>query len=120
MSRQIAMASRGRRSGPRGTRVALIVGSAFAVTAFAGVTIALRPSPPPPIAESGLTPPAPARRETRPTLDPARFTGQAAAAYQVAREIPDVLDQLHCYCACGNQYGHGSLLSCYTDGHGAT
>ena len=60
-----------------------------------------------------------ARRETRPTLDPARFTGQAALAYQVAREIPDVLDQLRCYCAC-EQYGHVSLLSCYTDGHGST
>lgn len=61
-----------------------------------------------------------ARRETRPTLDPARFTGKAAAAYQVARDIPEVLDQLQCYCACGSQYGHASLLSCYTDGHGST
>ena len=60
-----------------------------------------------------------ARRETRPTLDPAAFTGQAAVAYAVAREIPEVLDQLRCYCAC-EQYGHVSLLSCYTDGHGAT
>ena len=60
-----------------------------------------------------------ARRETRPTLDPAGFSGQAALAYQVAREIPEVLDQLQCYCAC-EQYGHGSLLSCYTGGHGAT
>jgi hypothetical protein len=60
-----------------------------------------------------------ARRETRPTLDPAGFSGQAALAYQVAREIPEVLDQLECYCAC-EQYGHVSLLSCYTDGHGAT
>ena len=60
------------------------------------------------------------RRETRATLDPARFTGTAAQAYRVAREIPDVLDQLQCYCACGGQYGHVSLLSCYTDGHGST
>jgi hypothetical protein len=65
--------------------------------------------------------PAPvARRETRPTLDPASFSGKAALAYQVAREIPEVLDQLHCYCACGSQYGHVSLLSCYVDGHGST
>ena len=61
-----------------------------------------------------------ARRETGPTLDPAGFSGKAAVAYQVAREIPDVLDQLQCYCACGSQYGHVSLLSCYADGHGAT
>ena len=61
-----------------------------------------------------------ARRETRSTLDPAGFSGKAALAYQVAREIPDVLDQLQCYCACGSQYGHVSLLSCYADGHGST
>ena len=60
------------------------------------------------------------RRETRPTLDPARFTGMASTAYQVAREMPDVLDQLQCYCACRYEYGHVSLLSCYTDGHGST
>jgi hypothetical protein len=61
-----------------------------------------------------------ARRETRPTLSPSRFGGEAAMAYQVAREIPGVLDQLTCYCACGTEYGHVSLLSCYADGHAAT
>ena len=60
------------------------------------------------------------RRETRPTLDPARFTGKAALAHQAAREIPDVLDQLHCYCGCDRDARHVSLLSCYTDGHAVT
>jgi hypothetical protein len=60
------------------------------------------------------------RRETRPTLDPARFVGKARLAHQVAREIPDVLDQLYCYCQCDRHLGHRSLLSCYTDGHAAT
>jgi hypothetical protein len=64
--------------------------------------------------------PAVARRETRPTLDPARFVGKARAAHQVAREIPDVLDRLYCYCECDKHMGHRSLLSCYTDGHAAT
>jgi len=63
---------------------------------------------------------AAARRETRPTLDPARFVGKARLAHQVAREIPDVLDQLYCYCECDKHLGHKSLLSCYTDGHAAT
>jgi hypothetical protein len=74
-------------------------------------------------AEDGLAPSTlvgSAHRETRATLDPAAFTGTVARAYQVAREIPDVLDQLTCYCACRSQYGHVSLLSCYTDGHGST
>lgn len=60
------------------------------------------------------------RRETRPTLDPARFVGKAALAHRVAREIPDTLDQLYCYCECDKHSGHKSLLSCYTDGHAAT
>ena len=61
-----------------------------------------------------------ARRETRPTLDPALFVGKARAAHQVAREIPDVLDRLYCYCECDKHAGHKSLLSCFTDGHAAT
>jgi hypothetical protein len=61
-----------------------------------------------------------ARRETRPTLDPARFVGKARLAHQVAREIPDVLDRLYCYCECDKHLGHKSLLSCYTDGHAPT
>ena len=61
-----------------------------------------------------------ARRETQPTLDPARFVGKAALAHQVAREIPDTLDGLDCYGECDKHLGHKSLLSCYTDGHAVT
>jgi hypothetical protein len=63
---------------------------------------------------------AAALRETRPTLDPARFVGKARVSHQVARDIPTVLDQLYCYCACDKHLGHKSLLSCYTDGHAPT
>ncbi len=72
-------------------------------------------SPPPAVGSHQVV-----RRETRPTLDPALFVGKAAAAHRVAREIPDVLDQLYCYCQCDKHMGHKSLLSCYTDGHAAT
>jgi hypothetical protein len=79
-----------------------------------------RATPPPPTSTSSRDrTPAP-RRETRLTLEPALFTGKAAEAYRVAREMPEVLDQLQCYCACGSEYGHVSLLSCYVDGHGST
>lgn len=71
----------------------------------------------------GQAPPSPAAarapRETRLTLEPALFTGKARQAHAVARVIPDVLDQLRCYCRCEG-IGHVSLLSCYTDGHAAT
>lgn len=55
--------------------------------------------------------------ETRATLSPAYFTGPAAKAYRVAREIPEVLDSLHCYCECKDNFGHKSLLTCYVDRH---
>jgi len=73
-----------------------------------------------PALSSATAGPAVARRETRPTLDPARFVGKAALTHQIAREIPDTLDQLYCYCECDKHVGHKSLLSCYTDGHAAT
>ena len=93
------------------------------VAVSAGVALVWRGEAPPAapvIASTPATTSTAARRETRPTLDPARFVGKAAAAHRVAREIPDVLDQLYCYCACDKHQGHKSLLSCFTDGHAAT
>ena len=60
------------------------------------------------------------RKETRPTLSPARFVGKAARAHQIAQEIPEILDRLYCYCECDKHQGHKSLLSCFTDGHAPT
>lgn len=55
--------------------------------------------------------------ETRPTLSPARFTGKTASTYQIAGDIPEVLDSLYCYCDCKKYFGHKSLLTCYVDEH---
>lgn len=64
--------------------------------------------------------------ETAPLLDAARFRGQTfmgldvEAGYRAAAEIPDVLDQLFCYCFCENPHhspSHKSLRSCFTDLH---
>ncbi len=100
---------------------------ALVVIVIVGIGLAWRalvPTPRVATNDSGLSPatvlPAAARRETRPTLDPALFVGKARLAHQVAREIPHVLDQLYCYCECDKHLGHKSLLSCYTDGHAAT
>lgn len=59
-------------------------------------------------------------RETRPTLPPSMFSGRVRAAYAIAKEIPQVLDQLYCYCRCRENFGHKSLLSCYVDTHAST
>lgn len=99
---------------------------AIAAPVAAGLVLAWRAQapleiPPGDVALSpGKAAPALARRETRPTLDPALFVGKVALAHRVAREIPDTLDQLYCYCGCDKQLGHRSLLSCYTDRHAAT
>ena len=56
--------------------------------------------------------------ENRPTLAPQYFTGKTAQAYQAAREIPEILDSLHCYCECKKHHGHKSLLTCFVTTHG--
>ena len=59
-------------------------------------------------------------QENRPTLSPARFSGKVRMAYEIAREIPEVLDRLYCYCRCRENFGHKNLLSCYVDTHAST
>ena len=61
--------------------------------------------------------------EKRPTLDPNIFSDNAKIkkAYQIAKEIPWVLDSIYCYCYCEESpaFKHKSLLSCYVDNHAA-
>jgi hypothetical protein len=59
-------------------------------------------------------------QENRPTLSPARFSGKVKRAYEIAREIPEVLDRLYCYCRCRENFAHKNLLSCYIDTHAST
>jgi hypothetical protein len=59
-------------------------------------------------------------QEYRPTLSPAMFSGRVKRAYEIAREIPQVLDGLYCYCRCRENFAHENLLSCYVDRHAAT
>ncbi len=57
------------------------------------------------------------------TLDPNIFFDNAKIkkAYQIAKEIPWVLDSIYCYCFCEESpvFKHKSLLSCYVDNHAA-
>ncbi len=63
--------------------------------------------------------PVPPGGETRPTLSPALFRGKVARAYNAAKEISEVLDQIYCYCDCELNFGHKSNLTCFVDRHGS-
>jgi Protein of unknown function with PCYCGC motif len=52
------------------------------------------------------------------TLDPMMFSGRARTAYEAAREVPEVLAQLPCYCGCMSGFGHRNNLDCFHDEHG--
>ena len=63
-----------------------------------------------------------AAQKKRPeTLSPALFKNdpKAQAAYQVAKEIPQILEQLPCFCGCDMHFGHKNNLYCFSDMHGS-
>lgn len=60
---------------------------------------------------------APSRSSLGPTLEPEKFTGVVRDAYRAAREIPETIAQLPCYCHCDRGMGHKSLHSCFEDDH---
>ena len=52
------------------------------------------------------------------TLSPELFTGNERLAYKAAKEIPQTLAQLPCYCHCDRSQNHKSLHSCFESEHG--
>jgi hypothetical protein len=70
-----------------------------------------------------LRSPAPDTRAALPkpsvtTLDPAQFSGKVRLAYEAAREVPEVLAKLPCYCGCVSSGLHRNNLDCFHDLHG--
>jgi hypothetical protein len=54
------------------------------------------------------------------TLPPDIFQdAKAREAYQTAREIPEVLSELPCFCGCMTTHGHKNNLFCFMDEHGS-
>lgn len=51
-------------------------------------------------------------------LDPDQFRGQTRQAYRIATEIPEILNQLYCWCGCENRGVHRSNLGCFEDSMG--
>ena len=53
-------------------------------------------------------------------LSPTLFNDERTrAAYQVAKDIPEVLEQLPCFCGCMTSFGHKNNLFCFKDQHGS-
>lgn len=52
-----------------------------------------------------------------PTLPASEFFGKTREAYVVAKQIPETLAQLPCYCECDKAFGHKSLHTCFVDDH---
>jgi Protein of unknown function with PCYCGC motif len=46
-------------------------------------------------------------------------TPRTAQVYQMASEVPQVLDGMFCYCFCARTLGHYSLLDCFREDHAA-
>jgi hypothetical protein len=60
----------------------------------------------------------PVPRRPRPqTLSSALFTGKTARAYEIAREAPELIERMPCYCGCFKGNGHRNNLDCYVDRH---
>ena len=56
------------------------------------------------------------RSDASAVLDPARFTDRKVRhAYWIATQIPEVLNQLYCWCGCENRGVHRSNLQCFED-----
>jgi hypothetical protein len=70
--------------------------------------------------DSASAPAASIARAEIETLPPDMFTGQTREAYQAAKDIPEVLEQVPCYCGCMKNSGHQHNLHCFVDNHGAT
>jgi uncharacterized protein with PCYCGC motif len=53
-------------------------------------------------------------------LSPTVFSDERTrASYQVAKDIPEVLEQLPCFCGCMTSFGHKNNLFCFKDQHGS-
>lgn len=56
------------------------------------------------------------RSDASRVLDPAQFSDpEVHRAYAIAQEIPEVLNQLYCWCGCENRGIHRSNLGCFED-----
>jgi hypothetical protein len=55
------------------------------------------------------------------TMPAARYASMPGVSevYEMAAQIPEILDGIYCYCYCHSTFGHYSLLDCFMSDHGA-
>jgi hypothetical protein len=71
--------------------------------------------------EDRMVLPATPRKPRPGTLNPAAFDDpETKAAYQAAKDSPEALENVSCYCGCFGNSGHRNSLDCFTDNHGVT
>lgn len=51
-------------------------------------------------------------------LEPSQFFGLASFGYASAKQCPEIMEKLFCYCGCDLTDSHTSLLDCFTSAHG--
>ena len=101
--------------------VVVLAGAGWAIFRDSG-----EPAQTEPVEQSAaLTPPPapellPVDNAAGPTLPPEMFLDpKAREAYQVAKDIPEVLRELPCFCGCMRTHGHKNNLFCFMDEHGS-
>ena len=74
-----------------------------------------------PALRNRLVLPAVPQRPRPITLPPEQFTDpEVRLAYEAAKETPDALESVACYCGCFAEARHRNNLDCYKDNHGVT
>ncbi len=108
------------KSGASGVLFGIAGAAVLAVAVYAGVTFVGAPhSSHWQEANATTDHAAPQQSNAGLTLDPNLFQGQVKQAYQIARERPGLLSQMHCYCGCDRTNNHRNLLDCFRDTHGS-
>lgn len=79
------------------------------------------PSATSPALRNRLVLPALPKRPRPIILDPANFPEpEVKRAYQAAKDDPEALENVACYCGCYASSGHRNNLDCFHDNHGVT
>jgi hypothetical protein len=102
------------KSTKKSTRTQNLVLGVIAVAIMAGIAWVSLRGPSEPVDDS------PAIEKSAGVLSPTLFGDERTrAAYQVAKDIPEVLEQLPCFCGCMTSFGHKNNLFCFKDQHGS-